>query len=349
MKTLVALALVVATIVAAVMIYRAEPDTLDQRLKAEQERESTMKHPSPSVVLSINASQPSSLVRAANANARSPMAQEFATARSLKPLYDRLSAPNGAATGEAKFLLYKVLATCGKIADMRTPRPAKDRATQRRELEAMIPESNPDRAKRLALFDQMTARCEGLENVATSKAELDKLLADAAASGDAKAQARLAVPPMVNGPNGTRLTMSDEQFHALQAAVASRDPEAIVIAGTALSNTYDDAVLRIGSNQDELVPRASMEAWRLTACEYGLECGSDSAILQSACVDHGQCAANTVQDQVFYYGVSPYEAQLIDQYRQVFRNAIANNDWSGLALSRQPNTSGNRWIYNTWP
>ncbi len=349
MKILVAISLAVAAIVAAVMIYRAEPDTLDQRLKAEQAREREMKNPSPSVVLSINASQPSTIPRATNATAPSPMAKEFATARALKPLYDKLTAPGGATTGEAKFILYKVLATCGKVTDAKVPGSGKDRAAQRRDLEAMIPESNPDRAKRLALFDQMTARCDGLESLATTKVELDNLLADAAKDGDAKAQARLAVPPMVNGPNGTQLTLSDDQFHGLQAAIASRDPEAIVIAGTALSNTYDDAVLRVGSNQDELVPRASVEAWRLVACEYGLECGADSQALQLACVNRGQCAASTVQDQVFYYGVSPYEAQLIDQYRQVFRNAIANNDWNGLTLTRQPNTSGNRWIYNTWP
>ncbi|HTS86237.1 MAG TPA: hypothetical protein VMG61_14100 [Usitatibacter sp.] len=349
MKIIVALALALAAIAIAAYVYRAEPDNLDQRIKAEQMKQASMSRPSPSVVLTINPGQSSSLPRAANVSTRSPMAQEFATARSLKPLYDRLTATGATLSGEGKFLLYKIIATCGKLSGMPTPRAGKDRATQRRELEAMIPESNPDRARRLALFDQMTARCEGLENVAATKADLDKLLADAARDGDAKAQARLAVPPMVNGPRGTQLTISDDQFHALQAAIASRDPEAIAIAGTALSNTYDDAVLRIGPNADELQSRASMEAWRLVACEYGLECGADNLALQQDCINRGQCAASTVQDQVFYYGVSPYEAQLIDQYRQLYRNAVANNDWSGLTLSRQPNTSGSRWIYNTWP
>ena len=349
MKILIALALALAAVAIAVGIYRSEPDTLDQRLKAEQAKEAGISRPPPSVVLSINPGQPSSLARATQATARSPMAQEFATARSLKPLYDRLVAQGASLSGEGKFVLYKILATCAKLSGVPTPRSGKDRATQRRELEAMIPETNPDRAKRLALFDQMSARCEGLENVAATKADLDKLLAEAAREGDPKAQARLAVPPMVNGPRGTQLTLSDDQFRGLQAAIASRDPEAILIAGTALSNTYDDAVLRIGPNRDELQPRASAEAWRLVACEYGMECGPESLSLQLDCINRGQCAAATVQDQVFYYGVSPYEAQLIDQYRQVYRNAVAGNDWSGLTLARQPNTSGMRWISNTWP
>jgi hypothetical protein len=267
----------------------------------------------------------------------------------LKPLYDRLSAPGGAATGEAKYFLYKIMAGCGHAADAKANDPRhKDRATQRRELEALVPTSNPDRDKRLQLFDQQTARCEGLD-ITRSRADLDKLLADAAAGGDPKAQARLAIPPSTNGPTGIQINISDDQFHALQSAIASRDPEAIMIAGTALSNSFNDAILQVGPEHDQLQERASMEAWRLVACAYGMDCGPGNGMLMAACVEVGQCAANTVQDQVFYYNVSPYEAQLIDRYRQVFTNAVANNDWSGLQLSRQPNTSGSRFFFGGPP
>lgn len=343
MKILIAIALALAAIALAVLTYRAEPDTLDQRVKAEQSREQDGAHPAPSVVLSINASKPSAMVRAANAAVASPLSQEFYKTRSLKALYDRLSAPGGATTGEEKFTLFRIVSRCGRRADVNNPEPKRDRATRRLELEAMIPMANPDRDKRLALFDQMSARCEGLESLATTSADLDKLLADAASTGDAKAQARLAFPPMTNGPNGAQMKLSDDQFRTLQSAIASRDPEAIMIAGTALSNTYDDAVLRLGPDQAELSPRASLEAWRLMACEYGMDCGPDNLWLQQGCVEVGHCAASTVQDQVFYYGVSPYESQLIDQYRQIFRNAVANNDWSALQLSRQLNTGGSRF------
>ncbi len=355
MKTLVALAAALAAIVIAVLTYRAEPDTLDQRIKAEQEREKAMTHPSPSVVLSINPSQSSSMARAVNAPGMSPMAQEFARARSLKPMYDRLKAPNGAATAEAKFYLWRILATCARGANVDRPGPApKDRAQQRKDLEAMIPLSSPDRDKRLALFDQMNARCDGMEGATTSKAELDQLLADAARDGDPKAQARLAFPQMATPPGSppgtpSRNNITDDQYRALQAAIASRDPEAISIAGMALSNTFDDAVFQVGADHAQLSERASLDAWRLIACEYGMECGPDNQSLQMDCAYSGHCAANSVQDQVFYYGVSPYEAQLIDQYRQIYRNAVANNDWSGLTLSRQRNTSGSRFYSSSWP
>ena len=352
MKILIALALALAGIAIAVLTYRAEPDTLDQRLKAEQAREKEMKNPSPSVVLSINPAQSSPMTKAANAPTMTPMGQEYAKARSLKPLYDRLKAPDGTNTGEAKFYLYKILATCGHVqgVDRLAPSGSKDLAQARRDLEAMIPPSSPDREKRLALFDQVSARCQGLEGLAATKADLDKLLADASRDGDPKAQARLAFPQSTSGPDAPmQLSLTDDQYRALQAAVASRDPEAITIAGMALSNSYDDAVLQVGPDHVPLSGNASFEAWRLVACEYGMECGADNPFLQNACIYSGRCAANTVQDQVFYDNVSPYDAQLIDQYRQVFRNAVNNNDWSGLALARQPNTSGSRFFFSAWP
>jgi hypothetical protein len=302
-------------------------------------------------VLKIKAGNASVMERASNAVEMTPLAQEYSKARNLKPLYDRLSAPGGAATGEAKWFLYKLMATCGRLADAKAPPgpPGKDLATRRRELETMIPASHPDREKRLQLFDQQNARCEGID-LTTTRADLDKLLADAAAAGDPKAQARLATPRSTQPPNGdTQNNLSDDQFHTLQTAISSRDPEAIMIAGMALSNSFDDAVLQVGPDHDQLQERASLEAWRLVACAYGADCGPNNGMLVAACVGSGQCAANTVQDQVFYYNVSPYEAQLIDRYRQIFTNAVANNDWSGLQLSRQPNTSSSRYHFGTSP
>jgi hypothetical protein len=141
--------------------------------------------------------------------------------------------------------------------------------------------------------------------------------------------------------------MSDVQLRTLEEAIASRDPEAIFIAGITLSSTFRDVVPEIGPNHDELQGRAAAEAWSLVACEYGLECGAGSRLLQNPCIYSGQCASTTVQDQTFFYGTTPYEAQLLDQYRQVFRNAVANNDWSGITFARRPNTSSNRYMFGT--
>jgi hypothetical protein len=354
-KILVALALALVGIAIAVLTYRAEPDTLDQRIKAEQVRETQMKGPpSPSVVLSIKPSTASALPAVAANSNRGVASQEYAKARSFKALYDRLSKPGGAVTGDDKFVLYKVLASCARRTDKGDARPdpaARQQAFEkgRHNLEARISPTDPDRDKRLAMYDALYNRCAGMENAETTATELNKLLTEAAALGDPKAQVRLAFPPSESPGGMQHLTISDTQFRGLQSALASRDPDAIAIAGMAMSNTFDDAILQVGPDHTELQGHASMEAWRLVACEYGMECGSDSMSVMNACVGLGQCAATTVPDLVFYYGVSPYEAQLIDQYRQIFRNAVANNDWSALTLSRQPNTTGSRFYFSSSP
>lgn len=353
MKAVATLVGAAAFIALATWLFYREPDTLEDRLKAERAGTQVAgKAPAtaPSIVLSINAAKPSQMPRAVDAPAVPTVSREFAQARALKPLYDRLTAAGGDSTADAKFVLYKIVATCAKRTDLKKEdRPVKDRATRRRELEALIQPSDPDRARRLAIFDSLGARCDGFESMTTTRAELERLLAEAARAGDPKAQARLATPKPEDPAGPMRLNLSDEQYRSLQAAIASRDPEAILIAGTALSNTFDDAVLQVGPDRDLLHERASMEAWRLVACEYGLECGADNPTLRMACAFAGQCAATNVQDQVFFYGVTPHEAQLIDQYRRVFRNAVANNDWSGLQLSRQPNGGSSRYYFGTSP
>ncbi len=105
----------------------------------------------------------------------------------------------------------------------------------------------------------------------------------------------------------------------LRQVLASRDPDAILAAGTILSNTFPNVVLQVGPNHDDVDGRASMAAWQLVACEYGLDCGPDSRAVMNACAWSGQCGAGNVPDLVFYYQATPNQAQLIDQYRQAFR------------------------------
>lgn len=308
--------------------------------------------PSANVVLYINASKPSPAPPVASAANVSGIGKEFATARGLKPLYDRLAAPGAAATADAKYYLYRILSGCATRTDQPEGGRLKSVADQRQRLEALIPTTSKDRAKRLAIFEEvMVQRCDGMEKVATTQAELDKLLSDAAAAGDPKARALIAAReltsrPMTPSPDGVSgPSLSDAQLRVLQEAVASRDPEAIAIAGSALASTYQDVVPEMGPDHEPMQGRAAYEAWELVACEFGLDCGAGSRPLQLACMSMGQCAANTVQDQVYFYGVTPYEAQLIEQYRQIFRNAAANNDWSGITFAHRPNTTGMRFVF----
>jgi len=43
-----------------------------------------------------------------------------------------------------------------------------------------------------------------------------------------------------------------------------------------------------------------------------------------------------VPDLIYFYETTPNQAQLVEQYRQVFRQAIEANDWSGLTFASRP-------------
>ena len=50
----------------------------------------------------------------------------------------------------------------------------------------------------------------------------------------------------------------------------------------------------------------------------------------------------SLPDYLFYYGSSPYDAQLLDRYRTVLRQAVDTGDWSGVTIERgtpSPNVS----------
>jgi hypothetical protein len=144
---------------------------------------------------------------------------------------------------------------------------------------------------------------------------------------------------------GESPALTDAQLQTLRQAIASGDPDAVFSAGTVLSNTFADLVLESSATHEPLQQAAAFSAWRLLACEYGAECGSSNTWLRMQCAVDGECAASNVQDAIFFYQVPPYQAQLVDQYRNLFRNA-ANGDWSGINFARRPGGLGGRYYFS---
>lgn len=267
------------------------------------------------------------------------LAREFERASQLKPLYDRVSA--SPTTPDAKYVLYRILSGCAKKTDpVPSNAPAPQTLDQRRKtLETSLSDDNPQKAVRLKAFDDMR-RCDAMEGVTTSKAELDKLLDDAARDGDPRARA-LQVQREMSGdmPRGGA-PITDAQLQTLREVIASRDPAAIVIAGTVLSNTFNDMVIEVGNQHEPLDHTASRQAWRLLACEYGLDCSAGNNELRQACAMSGRCGPASIPDYIYYFETTPNQAQLVDQYQQAFRRAIQSNDWNGLTFARRPNQTG---------
>lgn len=338
-KTEVVLTAIALAAIAALVTWLRAPDKAQasagsRSLRAAQA--AMRERPAPSVVLSIDVSRPSATNAAPRVKPPMTLAREFEQATALRALYDRLSAPGAAATPEAKYVLYRILGACARRTDPApgVPSPG-DRAERRKQLEASIPDANPLKPVRLKAFDDL-GRCAGLEGLTTTKAELDKLLDEAAQQGSAPARALQVQRDLGSDMPRGGAPATAAQLQALRDAVASRDPAAIAIGGTVLSNTFNDTVIEVGDNHDALDNVASKQAWRLLACEYGLDCGSGNQELQTACAFLGRCGPTTVPDLIYFYETTPNQAQLVEQYRQVFRQAIEANDWSGLTFASRP-------------
>ena len=271
---------------------------------------------------------------------------EFQTARSYKAIYDRLKASGDAQTPEGWYVMYEILKRCANVTERNTRQPAARAADQKRDqFLASLPANDPQRDKRIAAFDDVSAnRCAGMENVAVTQADLDKMLANAAAAGDPKAQAltieqQLWAERRAAGPSARwgrdSVTLTDSQVSQLQQIANSRDPEAMVIAGRVLANNWHDFSMRIGGDQ-VIEQRAFNQAMQLLACDYGAACGEDNSRVLAACAYQGHCNASSLADYVYYYGSSPYDSQLLTQYREILRNAVETGNWSQISIVRGP-------------
>jgi hypothetical protein len=352
MKRAVSISLVIAAIaaVAAAGWYRLAADgrSVPTSLSSGNSASVPAERSSPSVVLSINPSKSSPLARGRVGPEALTLAQEHRRARHLKALYERLASPGGSNTPESKYVLYQILGECAARPDL--GRSASDRRKNIDDMRASIealPETNPDKARRLQAYMQLTGgRCEGLEGLSVTKDQLEQLLQEAERGGDPKARAQLLAREIygsmrANATNSERLSpaISDAQVTRMQEIFRSRDPDAIIVAGNVLSNTFRDVVIEVGPNRLELNHVASRDAWRMVACDYGHDCGPGSRSLLAACAHQSHCDVSTVPDLILFYGASPHQAQVMENYRQIFRNAIETNDWSQIHFSRRRNDS----------
>ncbi len=289
---------------------------------------------------------PNFLRPAAVTRTLSPLAQAFADSPlAFKPLYDRLKGSPEENTPEGQYFLYRVLRACATVADRKggAPRaPDPSRLEERRQqIAAALPEGNPRREQRLAAFEKVTAdQCAGLAGLTTTEAELAQLLRNAVAGGDPKARAWQVEQEMwqerrgANTPGRPGATLSEAQLGTLREAFASRDAEAIAIAGRVMANSFRDLTVRFGPDQEPIENRVFMNAAMLLACEYGYPCGDNNSRVLAACAYQGHCGVASLPDYLFYYGASPYDAQLLDRYRTALRQAVDSGDWSAIVIDR---------------
>lgn len=269
---------------------------------------------------------------------------EFLKAAQYRALYDRLRNSAEGETAEGRLVLWEILRNCATVTQGRrySYRPP---VPKREDFIAGLGAADPMREQRIAAYDSfVTNRCQGFEGVAIPQAELDKLLASSAAAGDPRARAlsleqELWIARRSQGRDNVVLT--DNHIDTLKQLLATKDPEAIRVAGRVMANSWSDTSIRLGPDGQPVEQRPFMNAWLVVACEYGQPCGTDTPRMQQACAMQGHCNAQTYPDYLYYYASSPHESQLLAQYRSVLRAAIDTGDWSQLSILRGlPNPPG---------
>jgi hypothetical protein len=264
---------------------------------------------------------------------------EFLRSRSYHALYERIRSGAEAETPAGKYVMFEILRACATVADRNRRYAGKTMEERRNAFYAALPAGDPQRDKRAQAFEAVAVdRCAGLSAVSVTQGQLDQLLTDAANGGEPGARASLIEQQLAQGRRGrwNSASPTDEQVESLKQVIASRDPEALLIAGRLLSNPYDDLSLRVGPGAQPAEPRAMYNAWQVLACDFGYPCGADNTRVQSACAYQGHCDAASLPDYLSYYGSSPHDAQLVDQYHAILGNAIRTGDWSQLAVVRGP-------------
>jgi hypothetical protein len=292
------------------------------------------------------AAAPELLRRAAAAPVRRSLFTELEHAASYRALYDRLRGSAEGGTAEGLYVQYAILRKCATVTDRPFRRPAPKPLAQRREefLKALAPD-DPQRDKRIAAFEGAAVdHCAGFEDVKVTREDLGKLLDRSAEEGDPKARAAAVEQEIFKERHNGQwrsATLSDSQIATLEQAIGSKDPEAMVLAGRLLSNSWPNLTVKVGGADAQPVePRAFYNAWQVLACEYGYGCGTDNVQLQSECAFNARCDAQSLPDYLYYYASTPYESELLTRYESVLRGAIENGDWSQITVSRGPRMPG---------
>ena len=308
---------------------------------------------SPDAVLSITpGGKPARITGPADKPRMSAALAEYLQAKTLRPIYDRLSA-SANRTAEETYILAAIVERCATITDRKRIGPPRNPEEERKRFLATLSDKDPDAAKRIDAYDRASkSSCEGFDGVEATQADVRKLLEQA--SADPKAQARLvekdvyATMPKTEGPiygpdGKSRLpSLTDAQLADLQRAAQSGDPVAIATVGRVLGSTMNDFVVRAGKNDQAVDPRVWSDAWRLAACDSGANCGAGSGWVLYPCAMQGNCGAQDYREYLFFYEHSPQQSQRLQEYETQLLQAMRTGDWSYFNFHRGP--SQRNWM-----
>jgi hypothetical protein len=173
-------------------------------------------------------------------------------------------------------------------------------------------------------FADTTRPCIAFDNAPIAPEKILGLLQSSARDGDPRAIARtLLFRDLADSKQGT--------FDLVTRLLSTRDP--LVIRDVGLFLTRGESSMIVGDGSAPVNATSLAIAWELVACDFGMDCGSDSKLLNSLCAYQGQCRAFSYEDWLSRYTESTEELQEIRRLRALLHRGLVSRDWALLGLS----------------
>jgi len=205
---------------------------------------------------------------------------EFERAADLYAFASDLAPAARAGAPEALWMLSRVYEFCATYAEA----PG-DYAS---DTQAIADLSLPTSAARVAARNRVSARCRRFVPADDlSYTAIVALTTDAAEAGDLAAEAALLAVGEPLHPQ------AEYRTDLVQRVRESRDPEAFVALAPAMGiRASGDPALAGEVSGTQLAE----VAWQVAACELGMDCSADSALMTSHCANGGICSRDPGQD-----------------------------------------------------
>ena len=173
-------------------------------------------------------------------------------------------------------------------------------------------------------FAGTTQNCIGFDGAPISPEKILALLQSAARDGDPRAIARtLLFRDLADSKLGT--------FDLVTRLLSTRDP--LVIRDVGLFLTRGESLMIVGDGTATVNATSLAIAWELVACDFGMDCSSDSKLLNNLCAYQGQCRAFSYEDWLNRYTESAEELHEIKRLRTLLHRGLMSRDWELLGLS----------------
>ncbi|MDQ7760664.1 MULTISPECIES: hypothetical protein [Xanthomonas] len=157
--------------------------------------------------------------------------------------------------------------------------------------------------------------CAVVDNGAAIPVDARNLwLEQAAKGGDLAAQARLQMA-------STARLQGEDLRQFVEKVSKSGDPLATFELGQLLAGNSDNTSL--GRYSEVATGPTSGYAWSIAACQMGLNCGTNSDIMKSLCLNTGGCSSPNFESFVRTNLISPSDASLLDRKIKEIRKILS--------------------------